>query len=260
MKAIRWAVNKKVHIISMSWTIADSPDGSEPGTGSIHGTAKDLEDLKQAIAEARKHNILMFGASNEEGGVNSTAGAMNPPLPGKCDGVLCIGAADDYVKAGAGKIEDFFFPGTTEGMNFLHYGKAKSKEKLVFQNGSSVATALAAGFTALILQCLEISKYGRSPAGERYRSTLQNYQELQKIFKDRGEDGKFITVPPFFSPKIFGSNDCFWMDTGKADLDKAVHEIIKYESSRPYWVLLLYSVLMLRRNYIRSEDIGIDRD
>jgi hypothetical protein len=54
MQAIRWAVKKKVHIISMSWAIADSREESEPGAGSIHGTSKDLEDLKKAISEARE--------------------------------------------------------------------------------------------------------------------------------------------------------------------------------------------------------------
>jgi hypothetical protein len=138
---------------------------------------------------------------------------MNPPFPGKCEGVLCIGVADDYVKAGA-------------GINYFHFGKRTPKEALAHQEGSSVATAFASGFTALILQCLQISKYGRSPSGEWYRITLQDYQELQQVFKDKSEDGKFITVPLFLPPKIFGANDCIWIE-GKADLDNAVHKIIK---------------------------------
>ncbi|KAF8252550.1 hypothetical protein K440DRAFT_631358 [Wilcoxina mikolae CBS 423.85] len=52
-KAIQWAINHKVDIISMCWTIVAAENNME-----------DLELLEEAVQAARESNILMFSAAS----------------------------------------------------------------------------------------------------------------------------------------------------------------------------------------------------
>ncbi|KAF8248828.1 hypothetical protein K440DRAFT_623902 [Wilcoxina mikolae CBS 423.85] len=217
VKAILWAIQKKVHIISMSWTIPDNPEG----TTELDPTLQKLDD---AIKEAQNAGILMFGAASDQG-LNSS---IRPPYPAKCKdgGVICIGAAKDSGHPDERAVRDaeFFFPGSTQGTK----ENPEQIQQLLSSYGSSVATALAAGFAAMIMYCLEISKHGRSEHGPQYRKKLQDSKIIKEIFKRKGGNGKFIAVSGFFPPNKFSSDEGgVWDLSGKHELDQAIHEIIK---------------------------------
>jgi methylmalonyl-CoA mutase cobalamin-binding subunit len=55
-QAVRAAIDKRVHIISMSWTIEKR---AENETG--------ISELESAIQEAARARILMFCAANDQG-------------------------------------------------------------------------------------------------------------------------------------------------------------------------------------------------
>ncbi|KAF8244126.1 hypothetical protein K440DRAFT_610568 [Wilcoxina mikolae CBS 423.85] len=102
-KAIRWAIKKRVHIISMSWTIEKT-----------NKNARQIEELEAAIKEAHKSRILMFGAASDQG-YNSSG---KPYYPAKGTGVICIGAAkgSGHAEEVAEKDSDYLFPGGTLGI------------------------------------------------------------------------------------------------------------------------------------------------
>ncbi|KAI0531583.1 hypothetical protein GGR58DRAFT_229212 [Xylaria digitata] len=178
-KAIQWAIQKDVHIISMSWTI--------PGQ---------YECLDMAINKARERNILMFGSASDQGARDSNLPYM-AKLANKGQGpVICIGGAREFGLADerARSEGEFFFPGQTNG---IPPPLPPLKRNFDAKTGSSVATALAAGFTALIMLLVDMSpKYGgiktagsgsasqsESRLTSVYRKQLQDPMHVRKLFE-----------------------------------------------------------------------------
>lgn len=176
-----------VHIISMSWTI--------PG---------DYPNLDQAVMAAYNAGILMFGSASDQG-ANTPDNPYMAKLSNKGEGsVICIGGAreDAYGDKKAVAEAEFFFPGQTQGIPTpLPQMKSSFGSKI----GSSVATALASGLTALIMHLVDISKYGED-ATANYRSKLQNPKNVRKIFldllpeprKDEPRTSRIIPVTKYF--------------------------------------------------------------
>ncbi|TAQ85279.1 hypothetical protein B7494_g6397 [Chlorociboria aeruginascens] len=77
--AIQWAVDKDVHIISMSWTINDA-------------FPADITALTTALENANKKNIIMFCAARDEG--KEEAGRRVYPYSAAPDVIIRIGATD----------------------------------------------------------------------------------------------------------------------------------------------------------------------
>ena len=130
-------MDKKVQIISMSWTIERTQEN-----------ASDIADLESAIEAAAKKGILMFCAASDQGAVGDHS------FPYACGGtkhLFKIGAAGAsgtiWKWVGEGEV-DFIFPGQNIVMEQPNNTSIAVCEKLT---GSSVATALAAGLAALIL-------------------------------------------------------------------------------------------------------------
>lgn len=146
-QAIREATRRKVHIISMSWTIT-------PPSNETESEQQDLKELEAAIAEASAENILMFCSASDEG-ANQTATYPSKAQPGK---IFKIGGADAngglYDRVGDISMVDFILPGQLVASEDLT-DSALSKQQ--YWSGSSVATALAAGLAALILYCARTS-------------------------------------------------------------------------------------------------------
>ncbi|KAF4451630.1 hypothetical protein F53441_5486 [Fusarium austroafricanum] len=138
--AIRAAVRKKVHIISMSWTI-DTPENED-----------ERQDLDRAVIEAANANILMFCSAMDKG-AKQTATYPSKATPNK---IFTIGAANasgasvDYV----GNLTNinYTFPGDKVEVD----GGPTLTTSQEVVDGSSVATALAAGLAALILYCVQV--------------------------------------------------------------------------------------------------------
>jgi hypothetical protein len=207
-QAIRWAIKKRVHIISMSWTIEKT-----------NKNARQIEDLDAAIKEAHKGRILMFGAASDQG-FNSS----NKPYPAKGTGVICIGAAkgSGHAEEVAEKDSDYLFPGGTLGIK-LPRQQPTEDERPQTVSGSSFATALATGLTSLILYCVDISKYGK----EGHRESLQDYATMKLVFETMARVGghpKYIGVERFFKATFA---DFEWELDGKKELDDAVEYIIR---------------------------------
>ncbi|PTB62672.1 hypothetical protein BBK36DRAFT_1172427 [Trichoderma citrinoviride] len=130
--AIAWAIKHEVDVISMSWSLVASDSNKD-------GIAK----LKTRIEEAAKANILLYCAAADKGPF-AEKGTVFPHSRSKPD-IRIIGSAKET--GGESQFIDptqvhYMFPGE----NIPELGDTK---------GSSVATALAAGFAALILWCFK---------------------------------------------------------------------------------------------------------
>lgn len=141
-EAILEAIRRKVHIISMSWTI--TPPSNETETEQ-----KDRKDLEAAITKASAANILMFCSASDEGAKQLDT------LPSKASGsIFKIGGADAngglYERVGDIAAVDYTLPGHLVASDAL---ADSARSKVQDSSGSSVATSLAAGLAALILYC-----------------------------------------------------------------------------------------------------------
>ncbi|KAI9645784.1 hypothetical protein NHQ30_005217 [Ciborinia camelliae] len=187
-QAIREAVAKKVHIISMSWTIPPPED------------SKTKTFLESAISEARGEKILMFCSASDGGPIEDTSF----PYVGAKDRIFRIGAAtaEGIVDPRVGNPTslDFTFPGSnveTEDVD----------KKVNYQTGSSVATALATGLAALILYCVQISLLRAGKDSDKKRITnafgkLKEYEGMHRAFRNIGttpeSNNKYIEVWKMF--------------------------------------------------------------
>jgi hypothetical protein len=142
-QAVRAAIDKKVHIISMSWTIEKK---AENETG--------ISELEFAIQDAARAGILMFCAANDQG----IARDKTFPAGGREKNLFKIGAATDdgMVWKWMGELNDvdFIFPG--HNVVKERYTEVPLLESCKTLTGSSVATAIAAGLAALVLYCVQL--------------------------------------------------------------------------------------------------------
>ncbi|KAM0247246.1 hypothetical protein ACHAQJ_009913 [Trichoderma viride] len=204
--AIEAALEKKATVISMSWTLPIPEDGSEE---------KAL--LDRVLERACAQKVLMFCSSSDQ--INAT---QHYPSAFRRHRFFLIGAAhDDGTAFGhAGKNNDFIFPGvnvnTASGTSlpsYLAHKTSSTKES----TGSSIATALAAGLSAVILYCFKASALGIATAriqqGKNYvaGSELVRQTDVERIadrdvlktaFNRIGkmESGQFIQVWDRFDP------------------------------------------------------------
>ncbi|KAJ3557440.1 hypothetical protein NPX13_g9928 [Xylaria arbuscula] len=153
-KAVRDAVEKKVDIISMSWTIEKTDSNGN-----------DIKELEDVITAAARENILMFCAATDQGAYKD----RTYPAATSTKKIFKIGAAEASGAAlkwlGDQTLVDFVFPGHQVVME--QHGDPRVK-KYTPLTGSSVATALASGLAAVILytiQLAEVSKERGGPTG-----------------------------------------------------------------------------------------------
>ncbi|KAF2269529.1 subtilisin-like protein [Lojkania enalia] len=142
VKAINWAREMGVHIISMSWSIDKITNQN------------DARDLQKAVDDAIAAGILLFCASDDQG--NSRPEDVDT-YPGKCNAqrIFRIGAATRAGHQG-------------EWVRGVHYILPGEKDQLIPSFGdqlsgheprtaSSLATALGSGLAALILYCAALN-------------------------------------------------------------------------------------------------------
>ncbi|KAF7880798.1 uncharacterized protein EAF02_006689 [Botrytis sinoallii] len=196
-QAIREAVAKDVHIISMSWTIPRSDDN------------RAREALEAAISEARQKKILIFCSASDGGPIEDTTF----PWAAAKSNIFRIGAATDKGMAnpdvGNHKSLGFTFPGTD-------VERKDVDEKIEYQTGSSVATALATGLAALVLYCAQIKLLRTGDRDkERVRQSFKRLKEhggmLKAFQKNIGtteeSDHKYLEVWIIFEKYIRNMND-----------------------------------------------------
>lgn len=148
---MRDAIEKKVNIISMSWTIEKT-----------EANKTEVEKLEKAIAKAAEDNILMFCAAADGGAQRDRT---YPAATASTKNIFKIGAAEPAGTATkwlGETLVDFIFPG--------HEVVRERQDdpgvtKYTPKTGSSVATALASGLAALVLYCVQLAAVARQKKG-----------------------------------------------------------------------------------------------
>lgn len=158
-------------------------------------------DFEKAISTAITNNVLLFASLREA----EDALVAENFYPVSLDGVFRIGSATRFGNqaesfSGDSNVAQYILPGREV---LLKLGTESTEIQ-----GSSVATALAAGLAALILHCADLAdkansqKSGTQKGKElrnkanmkkvfdrmSYMSNRKNYPEVQKYFKMQGED------------------------------------------------------------------------
>lgn len=169
----------------MSWTI-DPPDDKEVE-----------RELHNAILDADKANILMFCSAADQGA------RQTDTYPSRAtQRIFTIGAAgpsgETNTWVGNPDKVDFTFPG--DRVELMDSTPNSTANKV---SGSSVATALAAGFCALVLYCVQVrlSHLAEPERAQVQRefSKLKRHEEMTKVFQTSigtspESKYKFITV------------------------------------------------------------------
>ncbi|KAK3314432.1 hypothetical protein B0H66DRAFT_583437 [Apodospora peruviana] len=191
-KAIAAAVKKGVHIISMSWTIEPPENEGERRV------------LEEAILQADKANILMFCSAPDQGAKQTDT------YPSRATRrIFTIGAAGPSG-------ETTSFVGNPEKINFTFPGDrvelmgSAPNDTTREISGSSAATALAAGFCALLLYCVQVrlltTREEQKAQVRREFAALKKHEEMMRAFRTIGtspeSNGKFIMVWQAFGPSV----------------------------------------------------------
>lgn len=159
----------KVHVISLSWTIA-APASVEALDAEDRAA---LDELETAISIASKSNILLFCSASDDGAVEAST------YPSKfTKQIFRIGAADTngHASKAVGNIDsvDFLLPGKLVNEE-SEYEDIKNVQ---LWTGSSIATALASGLAALILYCARI-RISRAVNEEEMERAQAHFEKLK---------------------------------------------------------------------------------
>ncbi|ROW06250.1 hypothetical protein VPNG_08109 [Cytospora leucostoma] len=145
IQAINHAVDRGVQIISMSWALKEPKD------------PVDKSAFNEAVRRARDHNILMFCSASDEGSFPD----YTYPYLSNPESVFRIGAATKEGTAPVflsnGPDISYIFPGIEVALN--DEADMNEFEGHNSYTGSSIATALAAGLAAVILECVRLGAY-----------------------------------------------------------------------------------------------------
>ncbi|KAF2729240.1 hypothetical protein EJ04DRAFT_556217 [Polyplosphaeria fusca] len=162
VKAINWAREMGVNIISMSWSI-----------DKITNTA-DARDLQKAIEDAIGAGILLFCASDDQGNSrpedSETYPARINPLR-----IFRVGAATrSGMQAEWVRGVDYILPGERDQL-IPFFGEQLSSHEP--RTASSLATALASGLAALMLYCAMLDNKNNYEA-------LRTQEKMNGAFKN----------------------------------------------------------------------------
>jgi len=139
------AVNQKVDIISMSWTVKETEENHES-----------IAQLREAIKLALDARILLFCAAGDTGNLS----VVEYPWSYDQRRIFRIGAAtaDGRVWGPTGAAPgslSFIVPGY-KVVSRNPYREGALPDDFEERTGSSIATALAAGLAALVLHCVRL--------------------------------------------------------------------------------------------------------
>ncbi|PYH81025.1 subtilisin-like protein [Aspergillus uvarum CBS 121591] len=196
-RAVRAAIDQKVHVITMPWTIQRNEQN-----------AADIRDLEAAIGAAAKAGIMMFSAASDQGP------AIDVTFPAACvttKNIFKIGAAEAsgtvWKWVGDAAAVDFIFPGhevIKERPNDAPIDKCQTL------TGSWVATAIASGFAAMILYCVQLSfvqtRAINQPGKVDHFEGLQHHERMREAFLAIGtthsSGNKYIEVWNVFEKAV----------------------------------------------------------
>ncbi|KAL7973096.1 hypothetical protein HDV63DRAFT_414849, partial [Trichoderma sp. SZMC 28014] len=135
-RAIQWALEKEVDIISMSIALLD------PGK----------DNMEWWVNKAREKGVIIVCTTHDEGTRSPTC----YPAEWKQKGILVITACDEYGRL-LRDIDEKQYDYMVQGQN-VAAGVIPFVESSDFLTGSSVSTALAAGLSSLILTCFKVAR------------------------------------------------------------------------------------------------------
>lgn len=209
-RAIEDAIIAGVKIISMSWTIRNLAK-QEPRTAHHEPESQAIEALRNAIDKAKKASILLFCSASDD---IQKKGIDTLPYSQARDYAFRIGAADAYGWSDKATEDqnsiDWFFPGNQVADDFNP--RSMRTGELKYRDGSSVATALAAGLASLIMYLANVLKaYNRKDTQtadrfSRYSEMLLHRDVMKKAFEniitdDKYKDKKFLPVWDLFGTR-----------------------------------------------------------
>lgn len=181
--AIKDCVDRNFDIISMSWTVRNMYEESNSDTAGEQAKARKLsaeefasKELRDAVRAAERGKILMFYAASNE--ITTTAKDMLPYTAAP-DYIFRIGPADalgqrDTAVASPDEIS-YYCPGN----RVVGAWDERSLSQIEYHNGSSVATALAAGLASIILYCAAILEAHYKKGSEEHSRIERLYGELR---------------------------------------------------------------------------------
>jgi hypothetical protein len=198
-----------VDIISMSWTINEGVENERA-----------IKELDDALEKAANKGIIMFCATRDLGH-DATKDDKVYPRASNSKGIKSVGAALpsgdrwEYVKEQV----DYLFP----GVDIFPSTSSSGEEQKKNENGSSLATALAAGLAALILLCFVTQNEVFSSKEKKPKAMHKIFVALSPKENDYVMVGKLLEGPLETRRK-------FVMDVlkGKVDKDKeAITEMVR---------------------------------
>ncbi|KAG5769161.1 hypothetical protein H9Q72_003504 [Fusarium xylarioides] len=182
-KAIHWAIENHVDIISMSWTL------NKPNT-----------ELNRAIKSAHEKGIVVFCSTADEGALS------NAEPVGEADHVLTVSATDRWGHLTSKAITSRKVDVLIEGENIV----APAPDYMINQSntvsGSSVATALAAGIASLALLMIRTFSAGEDWDEEMKDelSAARRRERIKSVFDRMAEPNTAIKLTKLFP---IGSDD-----------------------------------------------------
>lgn len=172
MQAIKYASDIDVQIISMSWTIRQ-PTG--PKLQEFDTAVHSAIDLKK---------ILMFCAASDQGkSTDSTYPHNSNAKIFRIGAAKATGSIADMV--GGEQELSFIFPGHKLVIDRRDDFDDRGISHFDAHSGSSVATALATGLAALVIECVRLGVWYSETAGRTNTSITITKHDLEEL-RDRG--------------------------------------------------------------------------
>ncbi|EHK20593.1 uncharacterized protein TRIVIDRAFT_154318, partial [Trichoderma virens Gv29-8] len=165
-RAIRWAKDMDVDIISMSFTILESSEG-----------------LKKSLSDAAKKDIILLCSAPDEGARVSVA------WPAASDHTITIAACDEYGMEFRGMNSHYEWK--LHGEN-IAAGTVPFLESAECVTGSSVATAIAAGLSSLVFSCYRLVHGMEKGRYMRMEIIKKHFQHMQSA-----KDSKYVLLEKF---------------------------------------------------------------
>ncbi|KAH8820737.1 hypothetical protein F5884DRAFT_765006 [Xylogone sp. PMI_703] len=178
-EAVNDAVSQGVDIISMSWTIVETEDNRDG-----------IQKLRDAIKFALDRGVLLFCAAGDSGAIQAT----EHPWSSDKERIFRIGAATAdgriWESTGTPSNLSFIVPGYKVVARNRHR-EGTLPQEFKERTGSSIATALAAGLAALIMNCVrlgaiqsELEKENRNASSIAVKEADYKFIKSYKCMKD----------------------------------------------------------------------------
>ena len=231
--AINAAVRRKADIISMSWTITDlegwKSDNVPYEEDKMSIYERNLGLLRTAIENAVKGDtrLLICSAADDLrlGGDNTL------PYNGAQTQILRIGSTGPVANrdqgSGSGGSITYYLPGN----QVAEERGPHSSKPIVYHNGSSVSTALAAGLASLIMYCCHcLYSCEAGSDSQAFAYALRTHTNMRTAFDNINSYGKWkddLKIVPVWS--MFGEKgDQLLKAKTNQDKIKVLDELVKF--------------------------------